>query len=342
MISFVLCSRNDGYGNDLSDYKVDGISDFNMARLRATIDGIGHLRKILSEKIEVILVDCFPPDGNLTLTDIFCNDDYWDYVRVVEIPTKYRDTLYSQTTYRMPIYEYLAKHVGSYFCKNDVLMFTNSDVIFRSAGISKTCSDAIEGKVCRAYRVGLDPRILLAPDSIRGIIETGTWSGGSTSAFPAAAGDYIGISMQNYVRTGGFRLCHGEWDVDNEFLGRCKMFGCGYENSDIHYHIDHYSKSDPHSTTPNRAPRVSGSEHRAIGVAPQLVESILRDAGLFGDTSLKRRYDEIMAMPTANTVIDESAKKQFPVGWGPTHTEWNNPGMAAKRNKWMILTGYRN
>ncbi len=257
-ISFIFVGRNDGYGDNLGVYPVDGVKEMNLERTAACLRALRYLN-IPGQ--EIILVECFPVAGKPTLRSLF-----GDYARVVTIPTGIRDELWQQTPYRMPFYEFLGKHFGALCASSNRLFFHNSDDIFRRQGILRTMADIDAGWLARADRIGVNPDCVVDDEKIRKLVDDDSPKGiPGINRFGGSGGDYMGIRNDLYFKVGGWKVAHGEWDLDPEFIGRCDAAGIVKKQEDTFYHMEHYTAEvSQHRDTPNRPPRIPGSEHKRV------------------------------------------------------------------------------
>jgi hypothetical protein len=181
----------------------------------------------------------------------------------------------------MPIYEFLCKHIGALISKSDRLFFHNSDDIFRRRGLEQTMIDIEDGWIVRADRIGVNPEIIKDDDKWRALVDDVSKSGiPGYNRFPGAGGDYYGIRRDLYFRAGGWRVAHGEWDLDAEFLARCKK-SMMLKQEDVFYHLEHYTKDvHQHRDTPNRPPRIAGEQHPLIQNLDEIIGRVLEFNGI--------------------------------------------------------------
>lgn len=269
-ISFIFVTRNDGYNNDLGVYPVPGVKDVHLERIAATLRAL-HYLDIPGQ--EIILVECFPVEGRPTCKDLFS-----DYARVITIPTEVRERLYKQVPYRLPIYEFLGKHTGAMVARSNRFFFHNSDDIFRRSGIQEAMRIIDAGKLARADRVGVHPVVVTDQAGLRNLVDDTSPKGiPGINRFFGAGGDYMGIRRDLYFKVGGWRVAHGEWDLDIEFIRRCEAAGITKVQEDTFYHLEHYTPEvSQHRDTPNRPPRIPGEQHPLIADLDEIIAGILR------------------------------------------------------------------
>jgi hypothetical protein len=270
-ISFISCSRNDGYGDGLGIYPIDGVKEVNLERVAATLRA---LRYINIPGQEVILVECFPAEGRPTFKEMFS-----EYARVITIPCSVRELLYKQVTFRMPIYEYMAKHIGAIFAKSNRLFFHNSDDILRRIGMEWAMVDIDAGDFVRGTRIGIHPDVVRNEKRLMDLVDDVSYDGiPGLNSTPNAVGDYLGVRKDIYFSSGGFRLAHGEWDVDANLLRRLQAMGIKKQQRDYFYHMEHYTKLvNQHRDTPNRAPRLAGEDHPEIKNFEWILEEVKKN-----------------------------------------------------------------
>ncbi|MFH1738212.1 MAG: glycosyltransferase [bacterium] len=265
-ISFIFVARNDGYGNGIGAYPEDGEGDFNLKRIGTVLRALRYMN---IPGAEVICFECFPPDDRPKLRDIF-----GDYARFITIPNEVQKIVYGQTPYRMPIYEFLSKHIGVLCAKSERLFFHNSDDIFRRIGIKRAIADIDAGLLVRADRLGVHPSVVNDDTVMRSYVddETATGLDQGLGRYPGAGGDYCGIRKDLYFKSGGWRVAHGEWDLDAEYFRRCEACGIVRKQEDVFYHIEHYRRGvSQHKDTPNRPPRIKGEEHQLISDLDKII-----------------------------------------------------------------------
>lgn len=226
MISWIMATRNDGYGGECP-----GVDNFTMRRLELTIDSIRALEKEYNVPMEVIVVDfCTPEDRVRVKKFTFTNG-----CKIVEIQPDYLSVVQTDSVNHLPFYEYLAKHAGISHATQPYIIACNPDNIFLPQGFDYVIQDLKEGKVVRAIRVEIDRKYALMPfeqfkrdcKTIAGI------------AYPSAAGDFTGLARHIYHQSGGYRLVHGSWHVDNEFIERLIYQGHKVAQGYIHAHLNH-------------------------------------------------------------------------------------------------------
>lgn len=271
MTSFIMVARNDEYCNKNDDVIVSGIEDYNTERLRTTLKGIEYLE---IPEYEVIIVECFPVEGRPTYKEMFNSDK----VRVITINNHIRDIFYTQVPYKLPVYEFFGKHIGRLFAKYEDLFFMNNDDIYNKKGIQKALFTVATGNIIRAIRWNLYEDIVKDYDKLKEIIncDTNKYKVGEYYS-ENAGGDYFLINKKTYDYIGGFRLCHGEWDLDREILNRADALGIKTIQKDFHYHIPHYRSKDQHCMTPNRPPRIPGNQHPLITDVNKIIDMIIKD-----------------------------------------------------------------
>lgn len=225
MISFILSSRNDGYGGKYKNYNT------TMRRLQMSIDSI----KLLGlEEYEILIVEWCPVVGmNPISKEITASKEM--NLNIITVPKESNDLLKLECQKTIPFYEYIAKHIGIIKSKYEIICVVNPDNIF----VKNKFDDCIElskkGHYVRAtrYDIPIEVLDLSSEDVVCRILDFT-----KTGKFNTAGGDFSMMLKRNYFEAGGYRLCNGNWDVDNEFQRRVKNkmpITYSYE----HYHIKH-------------------------------------------------------------------------------------------------------
>jgi hypothetical protein len=159
----------------------------------------------------------------------------------------------------------------------------NSDDILRRSGILQTMDDIDQGWYCRADRIGVDPTVVVDQKTLRGLVDDRSEAGiPGIVRTGGAGGDYSGIRRDIYFSPDcGWRVAHGEWDLDAEYIRRLEKHGIHKKQVDVFYHIEHYTRTAPqHLHSPNRPPRIGGEDHVLIQDLDAIVGQILRYNGL--------------------------------------------------------------
>ena len=225
MISFILSSRNDGYGGKFKDINT------TMRRLQLSLDSIYALNFPV---YEVIIVEWSPLAGMKSLRDeVKINE----FTRILTVPAQAVSRIGEEIEKPIAFYEYLAKHIGILNSKFDIICVCNPDNIFPEEHFLGAVVFANHGHLVRAVRREIPTNALeFEASQLLGIIAAGTMP--VLFEVTAAGGDFGMMKKQLYLDAGGYRLCHGNWDVDNEFERRVKgQFPIIYNY--IHYHISH-------------------------------------------------------------------------------------------------------
>jgi hypothetical protein len=159
----------------------------------------------------------------------------------------------------------------------------NSDDIHKRSSILKTIKHIEEGYFVRANRLNIDPKLVVGNDDfLHKLIDEDPSAVVSRELgeSPNAGGDYLGLRKDLYLKSGGLRIAHGEWDLDNEFLNRCASMGIHLIRDGEHYHIQHYSsREDQHCNTPNRPPAIPGASHPLVGDLDKILNLIFVENG---------------------------------------------------------------
>lgn len=218
MITWIMVGRNDGYCGEL-----DGCENFGMRRLRMTVESILAFRFT----DEVIVVEWNPPTDRAPVAA---------YLGGLERPPRIVTVPPIPGLDRLPVYEYVAKHVGATRASDGRLIFCNGDNIFPPENFNG--GKIIDKLIVRASRADLDRTYARLPiDHIYREIAADNVT--FLRRYPAAAGDYTGITMENYWTLGGYELRHINWHTDNDLIASARAAGYGVLGGYTHYHIDH-------------------------------------------------------------------------------------------------------
>ena len=251
MISFVLATRNDGYGGQLN-----GAENFTMRRLQITVDSI--LR--LSCPSEVIIVEWNPPPDRPGIPQFLAGRP----VRIITVSSELQGRLDADNQGRsLPFYEYVAKDIGVGRARFEQVIACNPDNIFPRVGFEAVMNGIVDGILVRADRMeiaaehGARPiEELLDCADAGGLEIIGRYSG--------AGGDFCGFTRATYARLGGFLPVHGNRGVDAEFQYRARKSGVPVIQEYAHYHIHHENAV---REAPGRALSVGASQPIAADLA---------------------------------------------------------------------------
>lgn len=219
-ISWVMASRNDGYGGN------------SMQRLRITLSSIFSL-----PDSEVILVEfCRRPQDGSLMDEV--KDFMGDRLRIIAVDCALLDLLHADSTKNMGFYEHLAKDIGIRRANGELIIACNPDNIFPLVNFDEAVSDMEKGLIVRAMRNEI------ARDNVNKPISDLLSSGESgdfqvIQRFSTAAGDFTGMKKSIYKEIGGYALVHGSWHLDNLLLSQAQMNGYEVSAPYSHFHINH-------------------------------------------------------------------------------------------------------
>jgi hypothetical protein len=259
MISFVLSTRNDGYGGTYKDFNT------TMRRLQLTLDSIYELK---FPQYEIIIVEWSPVEGMSRIQDeINANE----FTRIVTVPAEAVRRIGTEVEKPIPFYEYIAKHIGILKSRYDILCICNPDNIFPTEYFVPAVVFANHGHFVRAFRREIATENLEL-SSVEILEKVHADQMPIEFESPNAGGDFGMIKKELYLNAGGYRLCHGNWDVDNEFERRIKKTTPIVYNY-IHYHIAHeFSNME----APNRPVGVAEQYHLfSEGLIQSIVDSAI-------------------------------------------------------------------
>jgi len=217
MISWIMAARNDGYGGEL-----EGVENFAMARLQATVESI----VALDVKSEIIIVEWNPPADRPSMRTFLEGQP----VSIVTVDAGLQAELDADHAGKpFPFYEYVAKEIGIRLAGSDTLIVCNPDNIFPAAGFDQVLTDIADGRVVRAIRHEIPRGYVLDPSLIATVMRD----------FTAAAGDFCGFSRYAYQDIGGWAMVHQNLHVDNDFVSRAEEMGYTVVQDYRHFHIHH-------------------------------------------------------------------------------------------------------
>ena len=218
MISWVLASRNDGYGGT-----VDGVENFTMRRLQLTVHSIRAFR----HHDEIVVVDWCPDPNVAPLASFLIGLK----VKVITV-----DKGAQEICGQMVFYEYVAKMVGAAKATGNYLILCNGDNIYPAEGF---VSNPPMGVIQRAvrYDIGRETANMNAMEILHGV---NAKTIPLLQAYPMAAGDFTGIwACEFWDALYGYDLRHINWHTDNDLIERGGKASMRVVNKYIHYHIDH-------------------------------------------------------------------------------------------------------
>jgi len=226
MISWVMATRNDGYGGKDADGR-----DYTMRRLAITAESIARL----PGENEIIVVEWNPPTDRKPVRAFLSGAT----VRVITVSPRLQVALDADNSGKpLPFYEYVAKHVGIGLAKGDRIIMCNPDNVFPVRGYGAVLAAFAAGSIVRADRLAIARSYasIDLPD-LFALGERGDLTVSRT--FTGATGDFCGFTRTQYNAVGGFAHRHGNVGLDNDFLRRLVAAGYGAEQTYEHYHIDH-------------------------------------------------------------------------------------------------------
>lgn len=225
MTSWILTTRNDGYGGDLS-----GCGNYAMRRLIVTVNSI----RWVAPADEIIVVEWCPDGVHEPLERFLIGTG----ARVITVCRAIQDRLDrdNPSERKLSFYEVLAKHAAVGQTSSDKLIFCNPDNVFTPRGFT---GELIRpGMIIRAVR-----QDVAADYAIRPMAELFHWA--TCDGFrivrtcAAAAGDFTGIHRSDYELLGGYTLKHINWHADNDLLERARANKIIIERTYKHYHLAH-------------------------------------------------------------------------------------------------------
>ena len=225
MISFVLATRNDGYGGEL-----EGVENFTMKRLEITVNSI----LALGVDSEIIVIDFCTDDNKKPVKDFVSHLP----VRVITLKRNLLTLLQEDGKTNLVFYECLSKDIGIKKAKGEYIITCNPDNIFPSINFDRVLADIEKGLIVRAIRLEIDKNY--GKLNISTLIEKANKNDFNIlSKWETAAGDFTGFRKDIYFSIGGYRLLHGNWHLDNEFIDRVKSLGFEVFYPYSHYHLNH-------------------------------------------------------------------------------------------------------
>jgi hypothetical protein len=231
-ISWVLTTRNDGYGGVVLEDR-----NFTMDRLETTIVSI----KILSQKVgiesEIVVVEYNPPLHMPRIKDLNRFED----IRIVTVGAELNRLLDidNKETLKIPFYEFVAKDIGIRRSSNEIVIACNPDNIFSCSGWHFVSNDINAGAISLGFRLEVNS-IDLYNYGISGIIDLAEKRQlPFFNISPCAAGDFIAITKDIYNRAGRYDMLHGLWGLDGSFIQKAAKLGIGVRQNYWHYHIHH-------------------------------------------------------------------------------------------------------
>jgi len=141
IISFVVTSRNDNHGGDLTK------------RMRIFLRGILHQCKVHGLKAEVIFVEWNPPTDRPLLHEVLPTPGPDDTVtvRYIIVPGEIHKQ-YKRSDV-IPLFQMIAKNVGIRRAEADFILCTNIDLLFSDALMRQLCdTQLLKGTFYRANR----------------------------------------------------------------------------------------------------------------------------------------------------------------------------------------------
>lgn len=226
MISFVLATRNDGYGGELA-----GVGNFAMRRLEITVSSILRLRC----ELEIVVVEWNPPPGRPRLAEVLAGLP----VRIITISPELQALLDADNPgRRLGFYEYAAKDIGIRQARSEYIIACNPDNIFPAAEFLRAVAGLAGDVLVRA-----DRKEIAADNAATGIEQLLDLADAGrlevTGVYKGAGGDFCGFTRATYFRVGGFLAVHGNRGVDTEFQQRARKAGVAVLQEYVHYHIHH-------------------------------------------------------------------------------------------------------
>ena len=226
MISFVLATRNDGYGGALAD-----VGNFTMRRLQITVDSI--LR--LPCPSEVVIVEWNPPMNRRGIPQFLAGRP----VRIITVSSELQELLDADNHGRpLPFYEYVAKDIGVGSARFERIIVCNPDNIFPQRGFEAVMNGIADGVLVRADRMEVAAEHSARP--IEELLDCADAGGLEIiGRYSGAGGDFCGLTRATYERVGGFLPAHGNRGLDAEFQHRARQSGVPVIQEYAHYHIHH-------------------------------------------------------------------------------------------------------
>jgi hypothetical protein len=226
-ISFVMTTRNDGYGGEVNDKR-----NFIADRLNLTCNSIRALAVEKNINAEIIVVEYAPPADRPRLKELITG------VRIITVGTKLDDLLKEDhLDFRIPFYEYVGKDIGIKKARHEYIVVCNPDNILPGFGWHHVENDLKHG-MSRGYRLEIDrgnigesPEILIRKANER--------------LLPffmisiCAAGDFVAFHKDIYTQVGGYDMLHGGWGIDCAIVHKVAAMGIYVGMQYFHYHVNH-------------------------------------------------------------------------------------------------------
>lgn len=208
-ITFILGSRNDGYACKNLDWQEEQIKKIETC--------IYSSEKTFPNR-KFILLDYNPPKQNKKLSELFFK---YKNLKIITLDEQLQiDLDLDNKEPKISFYEFVAKHIGTFFCDTENMIFINQDLIFPETGKQELIQSIRNGEVNLAYRCKVDYNFIDLP--IEKIYDVCNWDNPPHIRIYdiSGNGDFLGIKKKTYEESGGYLLCHQNWSVDNEIIHR--------------------------------------------------------------------------------------------------------------------------
>ena len=227
MISFVLATRNDGYGGGCP-----GVPDFTMRRLQITVQSL----LALGIAGEIIVVEWCPPADRPRVGEFLPDGP----IRILTVSPELGAELdaANPAPRKLPFYEYVAKDIGIRRAACGTIAAVNPDNIFPLAGLHRAVDGLDDMTIARAIRHEIARDYAREPLSEL-IAQADARTLRVFKSFRGAGGDFCAFTRGGYDRLGGYLLVHGNRGVDAEFDARARANGVRIVQEYEHYHVTH-------------------------------------------------------------------------------------------------------
>lgn len=228
---------------------------------------IDSIKLLGLKEYEISIVEWCPVLGMKSISEeIEINKEI--NINIVTVPKESNDLLKLECQKTIPFYEYIAKHIGIVKCNYEIICVINPDNIFVNKKFNESIELAKQGHYVRATRYDIPTKALdFSSEEVVNKISTSEMP--ILAKFNTAGGDFSMMLKSNYFAAGGYRLCNGNWDVDNEFQRRVKnkmTVTYSYE----HYHIEH------EFSLVQEPGRPKGNALNYFEFSKQIIEKIIR------------------------------------------------------------------
>jgi len=229
-ISFVMTTRNDGYGGT-----IDKDRDFTMDRLMLTCDSIRTLSISEGFNAEIVVVEYNPPADRPQIKDIVLGRG----IRVITISPKLNNLLDEDNKgQKIPFYEYVAKDIGIRKALHEIVVACNPDNLFPSFGWGHIKRNMENGHVSLGFRLEVE-RFWLNKGIGYLIEEANHRTLPFFNISADASGDFITLTKSIYMNAGRYNMLHGLWGLDGSFTYKILALNIPVHRQYWHYHIHH-------------------------------------------------------------------------------------------------------